>query len=887
MGTRRKYKNTNNAPSGHPADRTNHDTEQAQHAATLLSDNRLSGESWDDAAWSEMTLLSFADDDTDSQPPRPRSLAREDSPLRPLDAYKLCADRNRDNLPAPVCSTSRTENCQGDRRSRRVTRDILYGSKRSAHKLRVDNSPHADETYSVPRAVLLELPQPPSLIGQAFQSVHHIVKTGVRNSLESLGTLPRKPTLRRFWGALKETLDELGDGWDGHDGDKEHEETLDPGVDRMRSVSASVTPAKQSSRESITPQTRLLLGSVKSRPSHYNTLRHSPVADSRSSKWKRKSRLRYKSPTPVRRNHESHIDPSYSTEDESNDPHSRLLNKLLAQDPSCFPQDDFYVFIYKQDSRTGSFDPGSENSKPNANRRESTLPDVAEAPPVRSRAPVANALEFSAGRLGRQSVANLITGECQHGNVPSQQTCELSNEAESSSVQSSLAQNRSTPLIPQSDVDSRTGLLMGGSEAMASSGVEMPNDLRRIDRVSTPNNLREDVGAIFYGHANGNKAVDRQGRSSEKLKFTERIKEALRPQHPDLLKYKPEAAKRSDAEPPTNSNFHMSDDGRVHRVVEHPPTRSSDLERDAGRQLTKEFTSELPTVGRGVDEWLARIEPQDDAPDDLSSTGPVPPEPASPPLEPSSSIPAVEVTPQHKKAKRRARLLEPCTVMSVVIPPERDLTDLLQTPFLTFQQMFTKEYSGPSDARPGETLMLAFGVSYDIEVEGRYYHPLGRASEQSSANLHLRPKSVTSGEDLLSEPNVSCISTAAQHNFTGSISVADDAMSQSAAMGSLSMLSHIDGTAEQKTAEVRRVKYDTAHAENTSWSELDGVNEMTFCVDPPVNLSHKHCEYQAIHPYNLYSMFQGVASRTPLLTIWQWLSMDPWNHRLQSFLKDV
>jgi len=887
MGTGRQHKNTNNAPPGHPTHRTNQDAEKAQHAATLLSDNRLSGESSDDAAWSEMTLLSFADDDTSSQPPSPRSLAREDSPLRPLDACELCADRNRDDLPAPICSTSRTENCQDNRRSRRVIRDVPYGSKRSAHKLRVVNSPPEDENYSVPRALLSELPQPPSLIGQAFQNVHHIVKTGVSNSLESLGRPPRGNTLHRFWGALKETLDELGDAWDGHDGDKKHEETLDPGVDRMRSVSAPVTPAKHSSREYVTPQTRLLLGSVKSRPSHYDTLRHSPIADSRSSKRKRKSRLRYKSPTPIRRNHESHIDPSYSTEDESNDPHSQLLNKLLAQDPSCFPQDDFYVFIYKQDSRTGSFDPGSENSKPNANRRESTLPDVAEAPPVRSRAPVANALEFSAGRSGRQSVANLITGECQHGIVPSQQTCELCNEAESSSAQSSLALNRSTPLILQSDVDSRTGLLMSGSEAMASSGVEMPNDLRRIDRAPTPNNLREDVGAIFYGHANGNKAVDRQGRSSEKLKFTKRIKEALRPQYPDILKYKPGAAKRSDAEPPTNSNFHMSDDGRVHRVVEHPPTRSSDLEHDAGRQLTKESTSELPSVECGVDEWLDRIEPQDDAPDDLSSIGPIPPEPASPPLEPSSSIPAVEVTPQHKKAKRRARLLEPCTVMSVVVPPERDLTDLLKTPFLTFQQVFKKEYSGPSDARPGETLMSAFGVSYDIGAAGRYYRSRGRASKQSSANLHLMPNSVTSGEDLLSEPDVSCISTAAHHNFTGSISVADDAMSQSAAMGSLSMLSHIDGTAEQKTTEIKRAKQDTAHTENTSWSELDNVNEMAFCVDLPVNISHKHCEYQAIHPYNLYSMFQGVASRAPLLTIWQWLNMDPWNHRLQSFSKDV
>jgi hypothetical protein len=886
MSTRRKSRDINNIPSEYLAHRANPNTEKAQHAATILSDNWHLGKSSDNTAWSEMTELSLTDEDIESQQPGSTSSAREKRQLRTASANQPLSSHSYDQSSAhvgsPTCSKQGKEARRFQKHHTMICKYDPYGTTASAHKieLRVDNSPHTDGNCSAPRAMLAELPQPPSLI----QNVHQIVKTSVRNSLESL--VPQENTLRRFWGALKETLDELGNVWGGDDVDKEQQEVLGTGIDRTRSVSAPVTPTRHSPREIMTPQTRLLLGSVRSRPSHYDSLNHSPVANSRSSKRKRKSRLRYKSPTPTRREHGSDIDASYSTGDECNDTHSRLLNQLLFPDPSRFPQDDLYVFIYKQDSHTGSVDPGSENNKPNTNRRESTLPDVAEDPQARSRAPVANALESSAGRSGRQSVANLVTGECQHGIILSQQTCELCNGIESSSAQSSLAQNCSTPLISRGEVDSRTGLLMDGSQAMISNSADIPDDVQRVDRVPTPNNLRDDVGAIFFGHANGNKAVDRKGRPPEKPKFTERIKEALRPQHPDLLKYKPGPARRTDAEPLANSNFHMSDDGRVHRLVEHPPTRSSDPGHDAGRPLTKEVASEVPGVEGGVDEWLDQIEPHDDAPDDLSSTGPVPPAPASPPLGPTSSeAPAVEVTPQHKKARRRQRLSESCTVLSARIPPERDITDLLISPFHIFQQELADKTYETSDALSGDDLMSAFGVSYDIEGACHYKSPPDLASHQSPADGHSRPKSVTNEEDMMLAFGVSSFGIAAQHNVTGSISPADDAMCQSAATGSLSTLNHINTTTGARATEIRRTRHSSAHTGDTSWPELDDAKEMSFCLKPPVKISRNHYEYHATGVYDMYNMFPGTTSRTPLRTIRHWLSMHQWNHKMQQLSK--
>lgn len=899
-------RSTNNVPSAHLPPWPNPDREESQSAARTLSDDEISVASSDDIAWSEMAELSFTDEGNDGPPPASTSCAEAKHELQPLSASPLRVSSGHHKLPASVSSPTCIEDGKEDRRHRRHpskgNRDSLYETSAPAHKMElgVDNSPYKDNNCSVPRSLRTELPEPQSMMGVAFRNVQHVFKTGFQSSIESLGRMPPKNTLRRCWGALKDTLDELGNVWDGDDGDNEHKEVLGSGVDYVRLVSAPMPPARQSPREPTTPQTRTLFGTVGSRPSHHDTLACSPVAGSRSSKRKPKPRLRYKSPTP-RRKHGLDIDHAYSTEDESCDPHTRLLNMLLFPDPSRLPQEDLYVFMYKQDSRSGYFDANPENTKPVADQDSEAIPSgVRGALSGRKNAIVPNALGVSAGRSARQSVANLLTGECQHGLLRSQQTCEICNEVELGTAQPYISGNSSTPLISQDDDDSRARLLVSDSEAMASSTSQTSDGMRRIDRVPTPENLCDELKEIFSGHASGNKTVDRKGRPAEKLKFSQRIKEALRPQHPDLLQYKPGPVERSDAEPLASFNVHMSDDATVHRVVEHPPTLNSDPGCEAGAQLPKKVKKGIPKVEGRVNDWLGRIEPEDDVPSDLSSSGTRPPEIGSPRLEAVFSkvpavkftqqpqeVSAVEVTPQPKKAKRRPQIPDSCAVLSAKIPPERDITDLFRTPFGTFERELRKMSLGLPDPPPGDSLISAFGVSYDIVAASHNDRLLVPTSQQESAGVHSRLESSKAEEDLMSSFGVLCISPSTQQDVTSSTSPASDVLSQTAAMGSLSTLFHIDEETRRRNAETHRVKQDTAHFTNTSWLELDDAKKMPCCWKPSLPLSRNHSEHRAIRVYNLCNMFQATASRTPLLVIAHWLSMDEWNYRMQQHMKNA
>lgn len=417
----------------------------------------------------------------------------------------------------------------------------------------------------------------------------------------------------------------------------------------------------------------------------------------------------------------------------------------------------------------------------------------------------------------------------------------------------------------------------------------MSEDMRRNDhRVPTPENLRDDVKEMFSGHANGNKAVHRKGAPDSKPKLSERIKEALRPQHPDLLQYKPGLAKRSQADPLASSNFHMSDDGTMHQVVEHPPTLDSDPGCDARIQLTKKVKTGIPKAEGRVNEWLGRIEPDDDAPADLSSNGASPSSPASPRLKfVLPKVPIAEGTHQPPKAKRRPRVPESCAVLLATVPPERDITDLFRTPFVTFERELREMSLGSPNPLSGDSLMSTFGVSYDIGAASHNDLLLLPTSQQEPTDLHSRSENGNSDEALMSSFGVLCISASTQHDVNHSTSPASDIMSQSAAIGSLSTLSHIDNNTRVRNAEINRTKHDTAHATNTSWLELDDAKKMPCCWKPSVPLSRNHTEHRAIRLYNLHNMFQGAASRTPLRVIAQWLSTDEWNYRMQRLLKNA
>jgi len=862
-------------------------TQRAQSAAIILSDKKNSVRGSDAIAWSKMAELSFMDEEIDCPSPAPTSCPNHDHESQSLNANQLRTDSGYHRLPAFVSSPAGIKEVRRPRRHyNKVTGDTSYGTSASAYNLapKVDNNPQTDNNCSAPRSLPAELPEPPSITGLALRSLHQF-KIGLQSSFESLSTIPSKTTLRRCWGALKETLDELGNVWDEHAGNNEHKEGVESGDDCVRSVSAPVTPVKQSPREPTTPKARLPPGSMGSRPSHYDTLTLS--RNSRSSKRKPKPRLRYKNPTPTRK-HVRDIDHTYSTEDESSDPHLRLLNRLLFPDPSCLPQDDLCIFMYKQDSRTGYFDLLPENAKPVADQdTEATSVGAAETLPDRSREKAANALDPSSGRSARQSVAYLTTDECQHGLLRSQQTCETCNEIELNTAQPHMAENSSAPLLSGTDVDSRARLLVSDSEATTSSSTQMPEDMRHNDhRVPTPDNLRDDVKEIISGHANGNKAVDRKGIPASKPKLSERIKEALRPQHPDLLQYKPGLAKRSEADPLASSNFHMSDDGTMHRVVEHPPTLDSDPGCGAGIQLTKKVKTGIPKAEGRVNEWLGRIESDDDAPADLSSNGASPSSPAPPRLKfVLPKVPTAEVTHQPQKVKRRSRVPESCAVLFATVPPERDITDLFRTPFVTFERELRELSLGSLNPPSGDNLMSAFGVSYDIGAASHNHHSLLPISQQQPAGLQSRSEIAKAEEDLMSSFGVLCIGASTQHDVNHSTSHASDIMSQSAAMGSLSTLSHTDNHTRAMNAEVNRTQHDTAHITNTSWFELDDAKKMPCCWKPSNPLSRNHTEHRAIRVYNLHNMFQAAASQTPLRVIAQWLSTDEWNYRMQRLLK--
>jgi hypothetical protein len=180
--------------------------------------------------------------------------------------------------------------------------------------------------------------------------------------------------------------------------------------------------------------------------------------------------------------------------------------------------------------------------------------------------------------------------------------------------------------------------------------------------------------------------------------------------------------------------------------------------------------------------------------------------------------------------------------------------------------------------------MSEFGVSYDIAAASRDNRSPVPITKHESADPHLSTKVE---EDLMSSFGVLCISAPTQHDVTDPDSPANDIMSQSAAMGSLSALSRINDETRKSNAKINRAKQDTAHTTNTSWLELDDAKKMPCCWKPPTPISRLRNEHRAIRVYNLQNMFQGIASRTPLRAIAQWLSMDEWNYRMQYFLKNA
>lgn len=385
--------------------------------------------------------------------------------------------------------------------------------------------------YSIPRS-----PLPNTFPRQACEKLlsdhqEQAFETSTECHPDDAIVTPWRATLGRCWSALEEALDELGNVWDGHDDPNGLNES--PKLRAAQTVNATKSSTKHNSEEPGTPRDRLRLQSIESRPSHYDTLTPSPVG-SRSSKRGRKSRVRYKSPTPARNKHDYgygyDIDHAYSTEDGNNDPHIRLENKVLFQ-KSFGHREDVSVFIHKQDSRKGSADPDAENNKPVPKQdQEGRVPGHEELPPVRRRAPIADALGPPDGGSGNSEPVNMAGELCRHG-VPlvTQRTCERLHETNCDPGEPEQAQQPFYRHISQER--SHAGASSSSHQHVNDRQLREANygaceaNTEEVRRIPTPDNLRNDLHEIFRREAQG------QGPLSRKEKWWRKIVEATRPRH--------------------------------------------------------------------------------------------------------------------------------------------------------------------------------------------------------------------------------------------------------------------------------------------------------------------------------------------------------------------
>jgi hypothetical protein len=107
---------------------------------------------------------------------------------------------------------------------------------------------------------------------------------------------------------------------------------------------------------------------------------------------------------------------------------------------------------------------------------------------------------------------------------------------------------------------------------------------------------------------------------------------------------------------------------------------------------------------------------------------------------------------------------------------------------------------------------------------------------------------------LMSAFGIDC-NVATRHDTLGSLSSADHAMIQSAAVGPMSKLDRIDSNTTIKHASTFRGKQGIANANNTFWHDL---NDITKIIGPPLSVkpSKDSSEDRAHFVYSLHNMYQ-------------------------------
>jgi hypothetical protein len=768
-----------------------------------------------DEPWPGSDELSSVDDGSDSPPPG-------------VGFFGKAGDRARrlDKEPLYVRDTTSTISD--------VTNKLIAGA---------DCSPSSNRSCSTRR------PSGGVVVRSTLLNAQVLAKTGIQSSVDNVSMMSRTTTLRRCWGALKEALDELGNTWDGYEDEGGNNEASSAGSSRGRCVSENVShvkensdehvtsakdtcssdehvsSAKDSSDEPVAPQTPLRPPTGKSRPSHYDTLTSSPVG-SRSSKRGRKLQPWLKTPTPVRRTRGFAIDHYYSTEDEDNDPNIRMRNRFFREASFNRFEDNFYALMYKQDSRSEATDPVSENHKPELNHdTERALSTNSDNPHARRRVPVANPLGPLIDGAASRSVADLVSGVCQHGAPLFEHKCELLHQVESISARTRVAETasscesqhylaaRTTDECRVKQPCSSGSLVERENDPITSNTEQSSENALDARHVPTPDNLRDDVKAIFQDREYGRNAVNDASIRS-KLNLAERLKEAFRPRHAEVgLDNRPGARRdqpaAENAAYPTHhgSSFHLSDSGVLRQVGDYPPTRSS-ISISNPHQLTETSKEKLPQEEVAIDQWLQNSALQGEIPHEGILDGTCLPNPPSPKFR------------KLERLKRRLREPTSCVILPVGIPPERDTKDLLTMPFMVFDPVSAAKGPGPWRPQPGETLMSAFGVS--------------------------------------------CDSVPAHHVVCGGFSSTDGIMCHSAAMGSMSLLGQIDANTESTKAEIVRAKKENAKAANSTWHNFNDASKFLDCSLDQVPTSHDVC--------GCLSSTDDILSRSAAMGSVSWLS---------------
>jgi hypothetical protein len=544
-----------------------------------------------------------------------------------------------------------------------------------------------------------------------------------------LNSTPGNNTLRRCWGALKETVDALGVAWDAYDNDSDDPEANSScRIDAMP-PSTPTSPKRPSLDIFKTPPSRPAHESSNSHRTHYDTIANSPTTP-RSSRRKRNTNPRRSSQTPTRcRTQKGEIDHSYSTDEDDGGPHVRLLNRLFYQGPPQALDDKVCVFACPQSDVT-------EKTKPNNND------DKIELPP--KQLAIRKSVRFGGDYVYPDDIYTPpVNPPSAHGNVESGHFCGagapiderlsvMSDDVDSTSLESvcsdwslsdqcgndnlSLDDEDPMPIDPHAahetiesevghhdetrDADVRdTSAQLEGEAQVSAFSTTIAASLRHLTKraVSKIGTARYDLDAWIGG-------VKSQG----EIPNTGVLDGTLPTRTPS-----------------GTQSFYADSDGRV-------PSEEEEK----------------------INNWRGKVVPLESVPNEALQDGK------------RIHMPRFET-----RKRRLQRQAASCIILSAAVPPERDTTDLLTTPLGPWWGPPTADCEPSDVAASGseETLMLTFGVACDFGMAGDNHH----GSMISSAN-DVMTRSAAMGSMVKLESTDAVVRHSVEMANRARLAIADD-----------------------------------------------------------------------------------------------------------------